>query len=86
MERTIVYKADNFINGREVPAGFYLTFAQAKQALEYQNETDHADGDYGMITEFYVNTEELNEAGLESADKMQVLLDKHYEPKYSYFI
>ena len=86
MERTILYKADNFINGREVTAGFFLTFAQAKQALEYQNETDHADGDYGMITEFDVDTRELSGSGLENNEAMQLLLDKHEEPKYSYFI
>lgn len=86
MERTIVYKADNFINGREITAGFFLTFAQAKQALEYKNETDHADGDYGMITVFDVDTEELSAGGADDSKKMQVLLDKHEEPKYSYFI
>ena len=85
MERTIIYKADNFINGREVTAGFFLTFAQAKQALEYTNETDHADGDYGMITEFDVDTQELSDGGSDNQEKMQELLDKHEEPKYSYY-
>ena len=86
MERTIVYKADNFMGGREITAGFYLTFPQAKQALEYQRETDHADGDYGMITEFDVETTELNKSGIENSQAMQLLLDKHEAPIYSYFI
>lgn len=86
MERTIVYKADNFINGREITASFFLTFAQAKQALDYKNETDHADGDYGMITEFDTDTNELSDGGVDDSKKMQALLDKHEEPKYSYFI
>lgn len=86
MERTIIYKADNFINGREISAGFFLTFAQAKQALEYKNETDHADGNYGLITEFFIDTNELSNSGTDNNKKMQELLDKHNEPKFSYFI
>lgn len=86
MERTIIYKADNFMGGREITAGFFLTFQQARQALEYHREADHADGDYGMITEFDVDTQELNESGIENHQAMQLLLDKHETPVYSYFI
>lgn len=86
MERTIVYKADNFMGGNEIAAGFFLTFAQARAALQYQNETDHADGDFGMITEFDVTTRKLNESGLDNNQAMQLLLDKHDAPIYSYFI
>jgi len=86
MERTIIYKADNFMGGRELTAGFFLTFAQAKQALQYETETDHADGDYGLITEFDVDTQDLNESGLDNSRAMQLLLDKHESPVYSYFI
>jgi hypothetical protein len=86
MERTIVYKADNFINGMEVSSGFFLTFPQAKASLTFQNETDHADGDYGMITEFDVDTQELNASALDDLKVMQLLLDKADNPVFSYFI
>jgi len=86
MERTIVYKADNFINGLEVSSGFFLTFHQAKAALTFQNETDHADGDYGLITEFDVDTQELNNTGQDDLKGMQLLLDKSENLVYSYYI
>ena len=86
MERTIIYKADNFMGGREITAGYFLTFAQAKAALEYGTETDHADGDYGMVTEFDVDTAELVATGIDDNQAMQLLLDKHESPIYSYFI
>ena len=86
MERTILYKADNYMGGREITAGYFLTFAQAKQALEYQNETDHADGDYGLITEFAVETDEVKPDNLDNLQEMQLLLDKSDHTVYSYFI
>jgi hypothetical protein len=86
MERTIVYKADNFINGMEVSSGYFLTFHQAQASLNFQNETDHADGDYGMITEFDVATEDIGQGGIDDTETMALLLDRAEEPNYYYFI
>ena len=86
MERTIVYKADNYINGREISSGYFLTFHQAQASLNFQNETDHVDGDYGMITEFDVATEDMGKGGISDTETMAQLLDKTEDTKYYYFI
>ena len=84
METTKIYRADDYYNNMGQFLGFFTDIEDAKDALEFNNETKIGDGDFSQITEFTVSTSEFEKGDINDREFMMKLwgesemLNKYY--------
>jgi len=84
METTTIYRADDYYKNMGQFLGFFTDIEDAKDALEFNNETKIGDGDFSQITEFTVSTSEFEKGDINDREFMMKLwgesemLNKYY--------
>jgi len=73
METTTIYRADDYFNNTGQFLGFFIDKEDAKDALEFNNETKIGDGDFSQITGFTVSTSEFEKGDINDREFMMKL-------------
>ena len=86
MKTTTIYRADDYTNNMGDLLGFFENLEDAKNELEFSNETKIGDGTFSQITEFTVLTSEFEKGNIEDRDFMMEIWGEGEIVKDYYFI